>query len=447
MRCYFVDNRPQFVTSVASKLGSDFEIEIVQGNLKRYDCDVVVIALPSRADPEFVPRLQTLQTTARNPAGIPVVALLNSDDQKLVRIAIGSGAYDYIAVTDGMDEFRAVLLRAVRFHVVRREFTSSWPSGRCEFESIITANDKMLAMLQRAAKMADSDATILITGETGTGKEVLAKGIHSASSRASRPFVPVACAALPESLLEAELFGHERGAFTGANTARQGRFEAAGSGTAFIDEVGDLPPAVQLKLLRVLQERSFERLGSNEPRRLQARVICATHRDLRSMVASGSFRADLFYRLNTLELHLPPLRERVEDIRILAHAFMRRFAEQYQRSAVRISPAVITALEDYEWPGNVRELEHVIEHAVLLCEGPEVCLEHLPAHINCWPVEEKEASLDTEVRNFKRRIIHRVLVTNNYNKSQAARLLQISRTSLHRLIYELNIPADPRTTR
>jgi Nif-specific regulatory protein len=310
-----------------------------------------------------------------------------------------------------------------------------------DFGWVVGTDSIMTEILQFASKIAASDATVLITGETGTGKELLGQLIHSASPRARFPFVPVACSSLPETLIETELFGHERGAFTGAVAMRRGRFEAADQGTLFLDEVGDLPPGLQIKLLRVLQERTFERVGSNQSRPMQARVICATNRNIPVLVTGGAFRADLYYRLNTIEIELPPLRTRRDDIVVLAYSFLQTYAERHNRPARRIGPAVITAFRHYPWPGNVRELQHVIERAVVVCDGPEVRLEHMPRALFHWTQEERDSSLETEVRSFKRQLIRKSLEQSGNNKARAARSLRISRSSLHRLIDELQIPS------
>jgi Nif-specific regulatory protein len=279
---------------------------------------------------------------------------------------------------------------------------------------------------------------VLLSGESGTGKELIAKLIHQRSRRATRPFVGFSCASVPETLVESELFGHERGAFTGASQARVGRFESAQDGTIFLDEIGDLPLQVQVKLLRVLQERTFERLGSSQSRPLRARLICATNRNLKEMVAAGTFRLDLYYRLNTVELHLPALRERPEDIVTLAQGFLNELAERHEVSARRLSTVVMAVLSEYEWPGNVRELQNVVEHSVLMCDTAEVRLEHLPPYLSRIGAEVTD-KFEDEVRRFKRRLIHRALEKSHNNKVEAARSLGIARSSLHRLIDELEI--------
>jgi transcriptional regulator with GAF, ATPase, and Fis domain len=223
-------------------------------------------------------------------------------------------------------------------------------------------------------QVADSRATVLVTGESGVGKEVVAKALHEMSSRSSKPFVAVSCAALPETLLESELFGYEKGAFTGAQGAKLGRFEAAAQGTLFLDEIGEIPLAIQVKLLRVLQEREFERLGANKPTKVDVRLVTATNRDLRQAVDEGIFRLDLMYRLQVVELHIPALRERVEDIGPLAMHFLQKYCAENSRALLELEPATLALLERYSWPGNVRELENTIERGVVLAHPSELAL-------------------------------------------------------------------------
>src|ERR1700731_1070196 len=237
------------------------------------------------------------------------------------------------------------------------------------FEEIVGCSDPMRKVLTQVAKVAPSDSTVLILGETGTGKELIARALHRRSSRANKPFVRVNCAAIPQSLIASELFGHEKGAFTGALQRRVGRFESADGGTLFLDEVGDLPAETQIALLRVLQEREFERVGSNHPTSVDVRLIAATNRDLSSAVSSGAFREDLFYRLNVFPITVPPLRERSEDIPLLVEYFVGRFARSSSKKIQHIGKDTLEALKNYEWPGNIRELQNVVERAVILTEG------------------------------------------------------------------------------
>jgi len=282
--------------------------------------------------------------------------------------------------------------------------------------------------------------TALITGETGTGKELLARAIHRLSPRNSGPFVAFSCANLPETLVDDELFGHERGAFTGAVAARRGRFESADGGTLFLDEIGDLPLPLQAKLLRVLQERSFERLGSNASHSINIRLLCATHRNLPDMVKQGTFREDLYYRLNVVQLHIPPLRERRDGVAVLAYHFLERFAQQFGKKTKRFSSPALGSLEEYDWPGNVRQLENVVQRAVVLAEDTTVEIWHLPALLcNGFRQQRLAHSYDDEVRDFKRRLIVRTLHECGGNKAETARTLGLARGYLHRLINQLEI--------
>jgi DNA-binding NtrC family response regulator len=445
--CYFLDNRSEFIEALAQKLGPEFTLLSAQDQEgeKLPACDVILVRIPARAHPHFSVQLEVLQQVLRHIATVPVIAFCATSDRTVIRDAMGAGAYDYFVETNSMDELRIVLRRASQFRELNCELERLRNAGPDlgSFSAISGTDPALTSVISLAARVADTDATVLVTGESGTGKELLAQAIHKSSPRAGEPFVPVTCSSLPESLIEAELFGHEKGAFTGASAARRGRFEAAGRGTVFLDEVGELPPSLQVKLLRVLQERSFERLGSNQPRPMEARVICATNRDLKQMVKAGTFRLDLYYRLNTIEIAVPPLRSRLDDVILLAHTFLQNFAERYNRPARRISPAVMASLQEHDWPGNVRELQNVIEHAVVVCDGPELRLEHLPSQFsNVDATAEDSASLEDEVRSFKRRLIQRTLIEFGNNKVEAARSLKIARSSLHRLIEELQISAS-----
>lgn len=448
MKCRFIDSRLDFFAILAEKLGAEFPLlpTSFDEEAQLVTAEVLIVGLPSLDQPRFQASLADLQRAVRNPAHIPVIAFLATSERQVSQIALAAGAYDFFRESGSMEELRIVLRRAAQFHELNRELhrLRQDMSRVTGFSSLVGADQKMTAVFQFASRVAITDAAILVTGETGTGKELMARAIHDASSRSAQPFVAVACSSLPETLIEAELFGHERGAFTGANSMRRGRFEAAARGTIFLDEIGDLTPGLQVKLLRVLQEHTFERLGSNSQLRMEARVICATNRSLPELVKAGLFRADLYYRLNTIEIKLPALRERRDDIALLAHSFLRQYAEKHNRPARRISSSALAALQEYAWPGNVRELQHVVERAVVICDDPEIMLEHLPFEMCASWEQELGPSFDDEVRQFKRRLIQRVLLEFDNNKLQAARSLKIARSSLHRLIDELHVNVPPR---
>jgi transcriptional regulator with PAS, ATPase and Fis domain len=288
-------------------------------------------------------------------------------------------------------------------------------------------------------RVANLDAFVLITGESGTGKELVARAIHNLSHRAKEPFVAVSCGAIPETLIESELFGHEKGAFTGTSGTREGYIEQAGAGTLLLDEIGELSPQTQVKLLRVLQEREFSRLGTNKLIPLKARVLFATHRNLVDMVEEGTFRRDLFYRVNVMRIHVPPLRERTEDITLLADHFLQQYATAYHKPVREIRPNAMALLFDYDWPGNVRELENAIQGAIILAEGDSIGPEDLPEALQQMDVMGigdplATGSFEDQLREYKVRLANKAIRECNGNKTLAARSLSISRAYLHRLI-------------
>jgi len=301
--------------------------------------------------------------------------------------AMRAGAADYLTKPLNTDELLVVLDRALERCRLRQEATQlrEQLKNRYSFSNIIGAAPEMQQLFKSIAQIAPSRATVLLTGESGTGKELVAAAIHHSSNRADRPFIKLHCAALAESLLESELFGHERGAFTGADRRREGRFERADGGTLFLDEIGEISAATQVKLLRVLQEREFERVGGNQTLKVDVRVIAATNRDLKEMVEKGQFREDLFYRLNVINVHLPPLRQRTSDIPALALHFAKRYSQDNGKSVTKLSDRALSLLAGHSWHGNVRELENVIERAVVLAEGDTIEMSHLPPELAAEP--------------------------------------------------------------
>lgn len=333
-------------------------------------------------------------------------------------------------------------------YAIDESATHPGKSSVSRFGQLIGSAPAMAQVFAVADRVAACDVTVLITGETGTGKELLARAIHDRSHRSTGPFVAFSCANLPETLVDDELFGHEKGAFTGADAQRRGRFETANGGTLLLDEIGDLPLALQARLLRVLQERKFERLGGSSTVSVDIRLICATHRDLGAMVREGAFREDLLYRLNVVQFKMPALRDRREDVTVLASRFLQWFASRFNKNVSEFAADSLRALEEYHWPGNVRELENVIQRAVVLSETSAVELADLPEPISGLgdrgPEPEVEAGYDAEVRDFKRRLITRTLRSCEGNKSEAARSLRLARPYLHRLIVDLDISGSAR---
>ena len=296
---------------------------------------------------------------------------------------------------------------------------------RYDFSDMVGASGPMRQLYEEMARVAGTNTTVLIRGESGTGKELIAQAIHYHSPRAKKPLIKVSCAALPETLVESELFGHEKGAFTGAQARKKGRFELAHGGTIFLDEIGELSPAIQVKLLRVLQEREFERLGGTVPVRTDVRVIAATNRDLEKALADGGFREDLYYRLNVFPIFIPPLRERRSDVLPLADHFAEKYAREHGKSIKRISTTAIDMLASYHWPGNVRELENTIERAVLMADGEVIHGHHLPPTLQTAEATGTvvHASLGGAVEAFERGLIEDALKTSRGNRAKAARLL------------------------
>jgi DNA-binding NtrC family response regulator len=308
---------------------------------------------------------------------------------------------------------------------------------RNAFSHIVSSDPKMQAVLELVAQVGPSKASILICGESGTGKELIADAIHSASPRAKAPMVRLHCAALSEALLESELFGHERGAFTGAIARREGRFRQADGGTLFLDEIAEISPAVQVKLLRFLQERAFERVGGNETLKVDVRVIAATNRDLGAEIKKGTFREDLFYRLNVVTVELPPLRERRGDIPVLASFFLRRYSAENGKSIETLSNDALEALLQYHWPGNVRELENVVERAVVLCDGPCVEKRHLPPSV--VPSDERDtppAIPGSTIADLERYAILKTLEACGGSTSKAATVLGVSPRKIQYKLHE-----------
>jgi len=350
------------------------------------------------------------------------------------------GAADYVMKPFDNRDLLRMLRRAVTLTRLSRENARLREAVRAgdEVSDLLGVSPEIDAVRKLAAQVARTDTTVLITGETGTGKEVVARAIHRASARAEQPFVAVHCAALAETLLESELFGHERGAFTGAVSTKRGRFELAQGGTLFLDEVGEIPEHVQVKLLRAIESREFERVGGEVPIETDARFIAATNRDLKAAIASGRFREDLYYRLNVVQIELPALRDRRDDVALLAYHFMRRCAARMERPAARLGARCVELLAAYRWPGNVRELENVIERALVITNGDEIGPEALPAELRAphAPAEPVLASLagrplQDALDEVERSLLLHALEDAGYVQARAAERLGLSKSALH----------------
>jgi len=368
---------------------------------------------------------------------LPVVILTAFATIETAIQAVNAGAFDYLSKPFRMEEIKIVVRRTLDARRLARENLQYRQElgARYGFEGLVGQSHQMVEIYKLIARMAALDTTVLIEGETGTGKELVARAIHGASVRAARPFVVVDCAALPETLFESELFGHERGAFTGAVAARRGLLETSTGGTCFLDEIGELTAPLQAKLLRTLQEHSIRRVGGNDAIPVDVRVIAATNRDLRRLVAEGGFRDDLYYRLNVVTITVPPLRERASDTQLLAQHFLEMFARRSGRAVKRLAPEAIALLAAYRWPGNVRELEHVIERATALSSSETLLPDVFPPHLREARDHAPRLPADgMTLEDVKRWYVNKVLEESGGNKVRAAELLGIDRRTLYRIL-------------
>ena len=363
---------------------------------------------------------------------------------KTVRTAVAAmklGAFDYLTKPFEEDELLALCTRALEKRSLVREvaFLRGELARTHDFDEIVGTHAAMQKLYRLVAQVARTTATVLITGESGTGKELIARAVHRQGPRCDRPFVPVNPAAIAETLIESELFGHEKGAFTGAYQRKLGKLEVAQGGTLFLDEIGTLKAELQAKLLRVLQEREIERVGGTRAIKIDVRVIAATNVDLKQAVARGAFREDLYYRLNVVPIEVPPLRERIEDLPLLVEHFVRHYGQQFGKRVQGLSPEALGALAEYRWPGNVREVQNVVERCVVLAEGPVIGLNDLPLDVllpdhRIRVRRAERLPLKDATQEFERQIVLRVLERVSGNQSEAARILGIHRNSLKRLL-------------
>jgi two-component system NtrC family response regulator len=410
---------------------------------ERIDVIVSDLRMPGQGGREL------LAAVKRERPELPVIIMTAYASVRSAVDIVKEGAFDYIAKPFEIDDMVATLDRALRLTnaIVENQRLRGEIGGRYSFDNLIGASPPFQAVLQQIVEVCASRATVLILGESGTGKELVARAIHFNSPRADKPFLAVNCAAIPEGLLESELFGHAKGAFTGAASARQGRFAAADGGTLFLDEIGDMPGSIQAKVLRVLQEQAFEPVGSDKTIKVDVRIIAATHKDLRAMVSAGTFREDLFYRLNVFPITLPPLRERVGDIPLLAQRFLRLHADDMAKKISGFTPAAEAAMAAYNWPGNIRELQNCVERAVIVSHGELIDVIHLPRYVfESVPRETSgiivPADLDAEMANIERDIILEALRRTNGVQVKAAAMLGISERSLWHRVKKLGIKID-----
>lgn len=457
--------------NIREGLAADFEIDGYDVNLasngkegleivKNEQIDLVItdLRMPGGISGDEVLR----QITTKMP-GIPVIVLTGHGSIDAAVKAMQNGAYDFLTKPLNLEQLETIVRKALKNREESPEIKSAQQKSesqkissdyksekiagnggkeplKSEKNQFIGKSPAILKVRELISKVASSKISVLITGETGTGKEVVANEIHRESNRAQKPFIPVVCSSLSETLLESELFGHEKGAFTDAYSAHKGKFELADGGTIFLDEIGEINPAVQVKLLRVLQERKFERVGGEESIEVDVRVIAATNKNLEEEVKAGRFREDLYFRLNGIQIEVPPLRERKEDISLFIDSFAERYAKENGKENIKIEEKARKAMIRYVWPGNIRELQHAVESAVVLCSGNEITLKDLPEKISSFnSVSDIVIPLGSTMEECEKIIIENTLAYCDGNKTRAADILKIGRKTLHRKIDEYGI--------
>jgi len=388
--------------------------------------------------------LEFLQAIKRVDASLPVVIMTAYGSVESAVEAMKVGASDYVLKPFSLAEMVLVIRKELDAHKLREENRSLREAlgQRYEYANVVAKSEKMQAVLGLVERVAPTNSTVLLGGESGVGKDLIARAIHEHSNRAAGPFIKINSTAIPENLLESELFGYEKGAFTGAATSKPGKFELADKGTLFLDEIGDVPPATQVKLLRVLQERQFERLGGTKTLKVDVRLIAATNRDLRAALEEGTFREDLYYRLNVVAIDIPPLRDHKEDIPALAIFFLERFARESGKPVRGIAPAAMQLLVNFHWPGNVRELENILERGVTLSSGP--MLEAGDIHLDTRAPNHQAGGAPVipegmTLEKWEQEIIREALRHANGNKSQAARALGLSRNALRYRLSQMGV--------
>jgi len=424
-----------------ARTAADAESALQLLNKEKFDLIVTDFKLPGMNGLEF------LQAAKRTNADVPVVVMTAHGTIESAVEAMKNGASDYVLKPFSLAELVLVIRKELASHQLRQENRTLREAlgQRYQYENIVARGEKMQAVLALVERVAPTNSTVLIGGESGVGKDLIARAIHEHSRRASGPFIKINSTAIPETLLESELFGYEKGAFSGATSSKPGKFELADKGTLFLDEIGDIPGAIQVKLLRVLQEREFERLGGTKTLKVDVRLIAATNRDLRAALEEGTFREDLYYRLNVVAIDIPPLRDHKEDIPPLADFFVRKFALESNKPILGITPAALKLLTDYHWPGNVRELQNIIERGVTLSAGTQldvgdIHLDSPPQRSSAGPAPLIPAGMTME--QWEEEMIREALRQAGGNKSQAARAVGLSRNALRYRLSKMGV-ADP----
>ena len=444
-RLLIVDDDEAIRIQLKYALQNDFTLRLAEHRKEAleqaagFDPNVVLLDLGLPPDRDGASEgLKTLEQLLQAHRGLKVVILTGNTDRANALRAVQIGAFDYHAKPIDLEPLRVILNRAVFLQGVEVESAriETAQLSEARFEDIIGAHPAMREIFGVIQRVAKTDATVLIEGESGTGKELVARAIHQRSRRKDAPFVAINCGAIPDTLLEAELFGHEKGAFTGAHIQRKGKFEMADRGTLLLDEIGELSLLLQVKLLRFLQERTIERIGGREPIHVDCRIIAATNRKMRIQLEQNQFREDLYYRLSIVSIHVPPLRDRSEDLIPIANAFLARACTEHRRT-LRFSQAAVQAMQAHSWPGNIRELENKVQRAVIMARGRFI----EPDNLDLTPAEASAESLRSARDRVEREALVDVLSRNRGNISQAAKELQVSRPTLHGLLTKHQVNA------
>jgi len=425
-----------------TEVAHDGETALQKSRQSRFDLTITDLMMPKMRGIDLVRRLREIDSDAL----VLLITAFGTIESAVE--AMRAGAFHYVTKPFHNEEILIQVKRALEQKQLERELQRlrSEIKAHNRFQNIIGQSAAMQKILETVAQVSDLPANILIEGESGTGKELIARAIHANSSRASGPFVAVNCAAIPEALLESELFGYVRGAFTDARKDRSGLFREANGGMLFLDEISELPVTLQTKLLRVLEDKEVRPLGANQGEKVDTRVLSASNRNLEELVRSDKFRQDLYYRLNVIRIELPPLRERGDDVPLLLEHFVEKFAARAKRQVNGIEPEALAVLKNYDWPGNIRELEHAIERAVFLGKGSRIGLEDLPPNV----VANGESSLvlaqalrrQLTLRDLEREYVAKVLEATNGNKTEAAKILGVDRTTLYRKLEEYKLKDD-----
>lgn len=410
--------------------------------LSKGDIDLVITDLRM---PGSISGEQVLREVTTKMPGIPVIVLTGHGSIDAAVKAMQDGAYDFLTKPLNLEQLEVIVKRALEGRELKIKHTELLKqfSTQKKTDNIIGKSAAMQKVMSLVKKVADARISVLITGETGVGKEVVANAIHNLSSRSDKAFIPVVCSSLSETLLESELFGHEKGAFTNAESLHKGKFELAHGGTIFLDEIGEINMSVQVKLLRVLQERKFERVGGEEPIEVDVRVLAATNKNLEEEVKAGRFREDLYFRLNGIHIEVPPLRERKDDLPLLLNSFLERYNAENGKHITGFDNQARNALYKYDWPGNIRELQHCVESSVVMASGSEITLEDLPPSVSkASGIETISVPVGITLDEAEKIIIQENLAANKGNKSKTAETLGIGRKTLHRKLQEYGMETE-----